>query len=179
MPNPLTTIQATARRTGRTTRSVQAAAFAMCLGSRVLYVCGSAAGIDGARLMALDMLKAGQSSSSRLSITRNCITLYTAEGAIAGMLRFVHMDSEAVGSYFTNPGGYSTNPDGINRGLRDDRLYRVIVDHYAEERHAERMAEQARRNDMVLLRDIMQRHGLAFVDTPGATPTSDNTHHLI
>ena len=134
------------RRTGRTSNAVKQAVLAAAFGGRVAYICSTQQEANGACRIAAEYIAESLKELviDRVTVAKDCIQFYFANGTVAGRIIFRGMDSE----------------DNINRGMRTPKQYRIIRDHYVYEVLAERAAREQRRADMQIIRDLMLRHGV-------------------
>ena len=133
------------RRTGRTSNAIKQAVFAAAFGRRVAYVCGTQQLADDACRYAAEYIAESLKELvvDQVTVRKDCIQFYFANGAVAGQIIFRGMGVE----------------DNINRGVRTDCKYRIVRDHYVDELLAERAREEEKRADAQTIKALMRKHG--------------------
>jgi hypothetical protein len=139
------------RGTGRTSNAVKAAVLAAAFGQRVVYICGNQNSADHANALAREFVEKslGPTYHLRVSISKERIVFYFANGGVAGTLVFRSMEAQ-----------------DINLGMRKEQVFRVIEDHYAVEVRAEREAKRIRMDDCATIMRLMQKHGFRELSIP-------------
>jgi hypothetical protein len=117
---------------------------AAAFGQRVVYLCGNQNSADHARTLAAEFVveSLGVVCDQRVSILKDRITFYFANGDIAGILVFRSIAAQ-----------------DINVGMRKEKEYRVIEDHWATEVREERAAKEQRLADSNEIKRLMRKNG--------------------
>ncbi|ANH51080.1 hypothetical protein FDH02_gp04 [Pseudomonas phage VSW-3] len=149
-----------ARGTGRTTNAVKAAVMAAAFGKRVVYLCGNQNSADHASSVAREFVSEslGKVCDQRVSMSKERITFYFANGAVAGILVFRSIAAR-----------------DINIGMRDDSRFHVIEDHYATEVKAEQAYRAERIEAGRTIRELMQRYGFTRAEILNRCHTREST----
>jgi hypothetical protein len=120
---------------------------AAAFGQRVVYLCGNQASADHANSVAREFVANALGyvtggCGDRVAMSKERITFYFANGAVAGILVFRSIAAQ-----------------DINIGMRKEQVFRVIEDHYAAEVRAERAAREQRLADSNEIKRLMRKNG--------------------
>lgn len=143
------------RGTRRTSDAVKAAVLAAAFGQRVVYLCGNQISAEHANSLARDFVGGalGKICDHRVAMSKERITFYFSNGAVAGMVVFRSIAAQ-----------------DINLGLRKEQVFTVIEDHWATQVKQEQAEKQARMDDCATIIRLMRKHGFNKLHIP------DNEH---